>query len=112
MKFLIKYIAVLYLLMIFVSQPVHSQIKVSKVSNKNFNTSQDGFYYSLPQTVLKIDLVLEKIQKIPGPLSEYSKEYLGTSDYITTNSISYRLVHAEIEPVVTSVSADSPNSRK
>jgi hypothetical protein len=87
-------------LLLAINLPLIGQIKVSKVFNKNFNTSQDGFYYSLPQTVLKIDLVVEKIQKIPGPLAEYSKEYLGTSDYVTTNSVSYRLVNVEVEPVI------------
>ena len=100
MKLSIKNTFILTSLLLVFNMQLQCQIKVSKVYNKNFNASQDGFYYSLPQTVLKIDLVLEKIQKIPGPLAEYSKEYLGTSDYITTNSVSYRLVTANVEPVV------------
>jgi len=100
MKLSIRNTFILAGLLLLVNIPLLGQIKVSKVFNKNFNTSQDGFYYSLPQTVLKIDLVLEKIQKIPGPLAEYSKEYLGTGDYITTNSVSYRLVNVDVEPVI------------
>lgn len=100
MKIINKFTIVLLCITILAVLPAKSQIKVSRVVSKNVNTSQDGFYYSLPQTVLKIDLVVEKIRKIPGPLADYSKEYLGTSDYITTNSVSYRLVNVEVEAIV------------
>ncbi|HEY9115602.1 MAG TPA: DUF4831 family protein [Bacteroidales bacterium] len=99
MKLTIRNTFVLAILLL-INLQLLGQIKVSKVFNKNFNASPDGFYYSLPQTVLKIDLVVEKIQKIPGPLSEYSREYLGTSDFITTNSTSYRVVNVDVEQVI------------
>ena len=41
----------------------NGQFVVKKVTGNSANTSQDGFYYALPQTVLKIDLLIEKIKK-------------------------------------------------
>jgi len=74
------------------------QFTITKVTTQPVNTSLEGFYYSLPQTVLRIDLVIEKLQQIPGPLSEYTENYLGTSDYIKSNSTTYRLVNANVKP--------------
>lgn len=97
------FIAVSAVFLFYFNNESFSQIKVTKVVDKNINTSQDGFYYSLPQTILKVDLAIEKIQKIRGPLADYAKEYLGTSDFINANSVSYRLANVTIEP---SISAD------
>ena len=77
----------------------NSQFVVKKVTGNSANTSQDGFYYALPQTVLKIDLFIEKIKKIPGPLADYAEDYLGVSDYIRYSSRSVQLINAEITPL-------------
>ena len=74
----------------------YSQFVVKKVAGNTANTSQDGFYYALPQTVLKIDLVIEKIKKIPGPLADYAEDYLGVSDYIGYKSRSIQLINANL----------------
>lgn len=70
----------------------YGQITVTKIESKNINTSQEGFIYSLPQTVFKIDIVYEKVQSIKGPLSEYTDEYLGATDYISSAKTNYNLV--------------------
>lgn len=74
------------------------QYIVKKVTDQAVNTSQDGFFYSLPLTVLKINLVYEKIDKIKGPLADYTLNYLGTSDYINTNATSYRIIDIHVVP--------------
>lgn len=77
-----------------------SQYTVTKVVGQSVNTSADGFYYALPQTVLKVDLVVEKLQRQKGPLSEFTQEYLGTSEYLTENSVSYRLINVELDQLI------------
>ena len=74
----------------------YSQITVTKIENKNINSSQEGFIYSLPQTVFKIDIVYEKTMKIKGPLSDFTDEYLGATDYISSDAIAYNLINAGI----------------
>ncbi len=94
MKNFFRYFLILLVLLLFSSTSAFSQFTITRVQNQNVNTTQDGFYYSLPQTVLKIDLIIEKVQQKKGPLAEFTQEYLGTSDYISSNGISYRLINA------------------
>lgn len=75
-----------------------SQIQVSKVENRNVNTSADGFYYSLPRTIIKIDLVYQKIEQLKGPLANFTEEYLGTGDFIKKNETTYQLLDISVKP--------------
>jgi len=74
----------------------YSQITVTKIENKNINTSVDGFVYSMPKTIFKIDIVYEKVQEIVGPLSEYTTEYLGVTDYISSSKVDYNLINIDV----------------
>ena len=76
-----------------------SQVTVTKVENKNINTASIGFYYSLPQTILKIDIVYEKIQYLKGPLSEYTNEFLGEKDYITSDKTEYNPIDVNVTSI-------------
>ncbi len=84
---------VLILLIPFLS---FAQVRVSKVENKNVNTSSDGFFYTLPQTVLKIELVFQKIEQIKGPLSDYTEDYLGTTEYIRKDEQQYKVLDIKL----------------
>jgi hypothetical protein len=93
-------IYVLSLIILILGNAVsYGQYIVKKASGNSTNTSLDGFYYAIPQTVLKIDLVIEKIEQIPGPLANYAEDYLGVTDYIGTSSQSAKLLHATITPL-------------
>ncbi|MAZ93240.1 MAG: hypothetical protein CMF58_02385 [Lentimicrobiaceae bacterium] len=75
---------------------VYAQVLSSKADGTNIPNTANGFYYSLPQTVLKIDLVFEKVESIKGPLSEYATEYLGLIDFISSNKSEYNLLSADV----------------
>ena len=75
----------------------YGQFTVTRVTETGVNTDQDGFFYALPQTVFKVDLLVEKIQKRRGPLADYAEDYLGTTAIIPTNSSSYRILDVKIE---------------
>jgi len=49
----------------------------------------EGVFYSLPQTVIKLDFIIEKQTKIKGPYAEFSEKYLGVDDVIESNSVNY-----------------------
>ena len=97
MKRTFRYFALLMMLLLLSSTKLFSQFIVRKVHDQNVNTSQDGFFYALPQTVLKIDLLIEKIQQQKGPLSAFTQEYLGTSDFIESNKVSYRVLNVLVD---------------
>jgi len=91
------------LLILLITIPVIAQFKVEKVTN-SINTEQEGMFYALPQTVIRIDLTLERIDQKPGPLSSYSEDYLGISEYIKESNYFYNLLDvsvsssAEVDP--------------
>ena len=91
------YVFLFFLLLIpFLS---NGQYVVKKVAGDATNTAQDGFYYALPQTVFKIELTVEQIKKIPGPLADYATNYLGVNDYIRYSGNSVQLINAEVTPL-------------
>ena len=90
MKKILGFIAVLIFTL-----PALAQYKIQKVSS-NINTLQEGLFYSLPQTVIRLDLTLERIDQKPGPLSAYSEDFLGSSDYIKDVNYFYNLLDVNI----------------
>lgn len=102
LAFRLSVIIVLFISLIMTS---YGQVSVKKVDGNNINSSTPGFYYSLPQTVLKVDIVYEKIQSLKGPLSSYATEYLGINDYISTDEFKYNLINVDL----TSFSESDPN---
>ncbi|MGP1447888.1 MAG: DUF4831 family protein [Candidatus Limimorpha sp.] len=68
---------------------------------------QKGIYYSLPQTVLQLDFLIEESEVFKGPFSDYALRLLGTSDYIQADGMEYRMVglsvstKADVDPNAT-----------
>ena len=91
------------LLILLVSVPATAQYKIQKVTS-SINTAQEGMYYALPQTVIRLDITMEKIDQMPGPLASYSEDFLGTSNYISESNYFYNLLdvsvstYAEVDP--------------
>ncbi len=45
--------------------------------NGNNNSASDGFFYTLPKTIVIADVIVRKTTYSPGPLFEYAESYLG-----------------------------------
>jgi hypothetical protein len=90
------FIAVLFLISfpVFVS----AQFSVTKSTGQNPGTT-DGFYYTLPRTVIQVDLIVEKAEQIRGPLAEYTQNYLGTNEFIESDNTSYRVLNLNVTPL-------------
>ncbi len=86
----IKYIRAIFVVAVLLSSTlVQSQIKVSHVNNRVGSTDKEGYFYSLPQSHLKIELVVERVEKVAGPLALYAEEYLGVVGVQQSNSVRY-----------------------
>ncbi len=94
-KLNIRIIFLSVLLITFLAQS-YSQITVTKIEQRSISSSSEGFIYTLPQTIFKIDIVYEKIQELKGPLMQYSKEYLGTTNYITSDKTEYNVIAVNV----------------
>ncbi len=76
------------------------QFQVTKASGKQMEpTPAGGIYYALPKTIFKVRLVLEQVNEIPGPFAAYATKYLGTTDYMKTKKVYYRLLSVKVTPV-------------
>ncbi len=96
MSLLKRSIALVAFIICFAGQNTYGQFVVTKVKDRNVNTAGNGFFYALPQTVFRVDIVYEEIQKIKGPFADYAKEYLGASDYISTTANQYNILNVNV----------------
>lgn len=80
---------------------VSGQIFVTPVQN-NAVSESPGFYYALPQNVIKLDFVIEKTEKLKGPYSEFAESTIGVQDFITKDETHFRvmdiIMNIEAEP--------------
>lgn len=82
-----------------------SVIDVVKVSNTVEPSKEQGYFYSLPRNIVKIDVVVNETEMIKGPYAEFAEKYLGLSNVIETNSTNYEIsefrisTYAEPDPM-------------
>ena len=100
------------LLFIIISLNLDAQYIVNYAQNVE-QSDIDGFYYNLPNNVIRLDFVVEQTQFEKGKYADYAEELLGVDSYIKDNSIKYRIrsVDAKVmlgtdEEMVFFVSAD------
>jgi hypothetical protein len=66
--------------------PVQSQVKVYRVTGGENLADKKGVFYSLPLTLIKVEITVEKKEYYAGPYADYAGKYLdldnvSTSDY-------------------------------
>ncbi|MFA5972695.1 MAG: DUF4831 family protein [Lentimicrobiaceae bacterium] len=83
--------AFLFFLLIISISGINAQINVNKVGSSGIPSVSDGLFYSLPQTVIQVDIIVKKIQKVKGPFAEYANQMLGLSMVTSSNSTEYEL---------------------
>ena len=59
---------------------------------------QNGLYYSLPQTMLKLDFVIEETQLEKSPLSDYAQNYMD-ADVVEYETTEYKLLDVKVSTV-------------
>ncbi len=79
------------LMLIFSLSAATAQINVIKVGSGSINANANGLFYALPQTVIQVDVVVNKVQKVKGPFAEYADQMLGLSKVTSLNSVEYEL---------------------
>ncbi|HNW90798.1 MAG TPA: DUF4831 family protein [Bacteroidales bacterium] len=87
---IIKIFSVLFLA-VFLSACSERVIDVLKVDNRQAPSKKSGFYYALPRTFIKVDVVVDKTEQIRGPYAEYAEKYLGLTNVVKSNSTSYEI---------------------
>ena len=96
--------ALVLLALLFVGQ-LHAQFTTTFA--KNVNPGQlNGMYYSLPQTMLKLDFIIEEANLEKGPLSDYASNYFEMEDYVEYETMEYKLLDVKM----TTVASPDPNA--
>lgn len=95
-------IATKFALVLFALAFMGSQVQAQFTTTfaKNVTPGQhNGVYYSLPQTMLKLDFVIEEIRLEKGPLSEYASNYFEMEDVVEKASTEYNLLDVKMSTV-------------
>jgi hypothetical protein len=95
----------LVLLTLTLGGQLHAQFTTTFAKNVTPG-QQNGLYYSLPQTMLKLDFVIEETQLEKGPLSDYASNYFEMEDYVEYETTEYRLLDVKMS----SVASPDPNA--
>lgn len=98
-RFVIKLTFSLLALTLFVGQ-LHAQLATTFAKNVTPG-QQNGLYYSLPQTMLQLDFLIEETRLEKGPLSDYAANYLETVDYVEFETTEYQLLGVKLTPMAT-----------
>lgn len=97
------------MLLLMLALPIGSQLHAQFTTTFAKNVipgQQSGLYYSLPQTMLKLDVVVEETRNQEGPLSDYASAYFDSEDYVEYDYTEYRLVDVKM----TSLAVPDPNA--
>ncbi len=91
---------VLVLLALSMGSQLQAQLTTTFAKNV-IPGQQNGLYYSLPQTMLKLDFIIEETHFQEGPLSDYASNYFEMEDYVEYESTEYKLLDVKMSIEVT-----------
>ncbi len=86
-----KKLFIILLLQLVLSVPVYTQINVFRIDNNAMPQSREGVFYSLPRTVVRVEVKIDRIENYKGPYADYAARYLGLKNVITANSVEYKI---------------------
>ena len=75
---------------------VFGQINVLHIDNNASPLSKEGIFYSLPRTVVKVDVRIDRVENFRGPYADFALRFLGLKNVISANSIEYRISEISI----------------
>jgi len=70
---------------------VLGQINVLRIDNNSAQQTKDGIFYSLPRTVVKIEVKIDRVENYQGPYADFALRFLGLKNVISANSIDYKI---------------------
>ena len=107
MNRMIARIAFALLTLVLATGQVQAQFTTTFAKNVTPGQKQQkGMYYSLPQTLLKLDFVIEETTLERSPLSEYASKYMEMTDYVEYDATEYQLLDVK----VSTITSPDPNA--
>jgi len=86
-------------LILLVFQNLYAQKAVYQLpANSQTTITNPTFFYTLPKTAFKVDVVITKTSTMKGLYADYAEKLLGITNYCKENVISYDLKKISITP--------------
>lgn len=68
-----------------------AQVNVVHIENSASPSGKDGVFYALPRTIIRLDVVIDRIENYKGPYSEFALRFLGLKNVVEANAVEYRI---------------------
>ncbi len=68
-----------------------AQINVLKIDNNTSPQTKEGIFYSLPRTVVKVEVTIDRVENYKGPYADYALRFLGLKNVVPANTIEYKI---------------------
>lgn len=91
-------IALLVLALTLMGAQAYAQFTSTFAKNAS-PSQQNGLYYSLPQTMLKLDFIVHETKCEKGPLAEYADMYFSNEEPVRYATTSYELMGLNLSSV-------------
>lgn len=86
---------------IFINSFVFSQVKVFPVKGGIDLGDKPGIFYALPQTWIKVDIIVNKTEYLAGPYAEFAGKYLDLENVSTNDYNEYVISDVKLSTVAT-----------
>lgn len=96
---MIKKIIPLIAAFVLVFGIIQAQISVYPVNDETTPPAKDGLFYSLPRTVLKVEIVVKTTDHLKGPLSDLAEKFVGIKNAIKFDNTTYLIEDVHVTPV-------------
>ena len=98
MKRIVTKIALMMLALTLVGGQLQAQFTTTFAKNVNPG-QQNGVYYSLPQTMLKVDFIIEEVKLEKSPLGDYAFSHFEFEDVVEYETTEYKLLDVQMSTV-------------
>lgn len=88
----------LLILSLFASLSLEAQFVTTFAKNVP-DTQEDGVFYYLPKSVIRLEFTIEETDYYIGPYAEFASKLLGTTDYIKENKSEFNIQSIDIQVV-------------
>jgi hypothetical protein len=73
-----------------------AQVNVYRIDKNIMPTAKEGVFYSLPRTVIQVNVTVDRVENFKGPYADYAMKYLGLKNVVAANSVEYQINNIKV----------------
>ncbi len=86
-----KITALAIMLQLIMTCTLFAQFNVLHIDNNAAPQTKDGVFYSLPRTVVKVDVKIDRMENYKGPYADFALRLLGLKNVVAENTVDYKI---------------------